>query len=186
MKRIFSFAFAFVCCTGALTVFTACGGGGGNGGSSTASSTTGLAPSDITGNITLTPLNTGIHGIITLENTPGRVARFNSANGTNGAYTGNYTYTKVSPNVAEIRLTNLRYEGITSASDCHWTITAYISFSDKNHVVLSGTETLTGNPDPDENDPLTFEGGDNHFDVIHNQGGSRNFQYDYEFEMAGH
>lgn len=187
MKRIISFAFSLLCCATALTLFSACGGGGGGGNGGVVGKAAGLAPATVTGNITLTPKDANVHGIITLTNTPARVAYFNSNAGTTGAYTGNYTYTKVGPNMAEIKVDNLRYEPINTASDCHWTIIATITFVGDNKVVLTGTETLTGGAG-EVNDPLTFGGAthDNHFDVIHDDGGTRNFSLNYEFEMAGH
>lgn len=193
MKRILFCAFAFLCCTGTLVCFTSCGGSGGSSSSGTGDKTVGLAPAKVTGLITLTPTDANVHGVLTLTETPAKTAYFNSTAGTTGAYTGNYTYTKVGPNLAEIKLENLRYEPINTANDCHWTIRAYITFIGDKKVIMSGTETLTSGT-PGENDPIDFGGVDgadngekNHFNVNnnHDAGGTRNFTYNYTFEMEG-
>ena len=185
MKRILFCAFAFLCCTGTLVCFTSCGGSGGSSSSGTGDKTVGLAPAKVTGLITLTPTDANVHGVIMLTDTHGKTAYFNNTASTAGAYTGNYTYSKVGPNMAEIRVENLRSEPGTSASDCHWTIVAHLTFYSDKEVVLSGTETLTGSAEVGDNDPLTFGGGDNHFGGVHTGGGTRNFTYNYTFEMAG-
>lgn len=176
MKRIYSFTLALLCGIGTLFVLPSCGGsGGGSGSGAVGNKAVGLAPAALTGDIILTPTDANVHGVITLSNTPARVAYFNSTAGTAGAFTGNYTYTKVGPNMAELTMDNLRAMPINSANDSHWTIVAHLTFVDNKKVILSGTETLVGSNDPNENDPLTFDGG-----------GTRNFSYNYEFEMAGH
>lgn len=180
MKHITSFVFALLCGVGTLVALTSCNGGGG----SSSDKTAGVAPDKLTGLVTLTPRDANVHGVITLTPAPAEVAYFNNQAGTDGAYTGNYTYTKVGPDLAELKMENLRYEPIQSASDCHWTIVATIRFYGNNTVVLDGTETLIDS-DAEVNDPFHFGDVDhNHFDPSHDGGGTRNFRYNYTFEMG--
>lgn len=169
MKRIYSFALALLCSLGTLFVNTSCGGsGGGSGSGAVGNKVVGLAPAAITGDITLTPADNNVHGIITLRKNPAGVAYFNNTTGTEGAFTGNYTYTKVGPNMAELTLDNLRVTPINSTTDVHWTIIAHITFVSENRVILTGTETSSGGGYPQG--PM----------------GTANFSYNYEFEMADH
>lgn len=180
--------------------FTACGGGGGsNSGSGDGSSTAqdGFAPNEPSSNMVLVPTDPNVVGQILLTSTPARVAYFNNKGGTVGAYTGNYTYTKCGPNLAEVKIVNVRYEPIDSANDCHWTIIGHLTFVDEKTVVFTGTETLVGTEGHTDqgdgglgNDPMGFGGvGDgedegNHFDTVedtHKHGGTRNFSLNYVY-----
>lgn len=179
--------------------FTACGGGGGSSsgeGSSTAQD--GFAPNEPSEDMVLVPTDPNVVGQILLTSTPARVAYFNNKGGTGGAYTGNYTYTKCGPNLAEVKIVNVRYEPIDTANDCHWTIIGHLTFVDERTVVFTGTETLVGTEEAGHNDPMGF-GSDqerkdsfvndhgiieapNHFDsVIHKGGGTRNFSLNYVY-----
>lgn len=205
MKRIFYAASLAL----AVLFIPACGGGSSN--SSSGSKQTqqggGLAPESITADMILTPTNTrDVGGRILLKRQDGydRVAQFSSRRDAGGdyvdggfepggaTYTGNYIYTKCGPNVAELRLENLRAEPGDTADDCIWTIYGYLTFKDEKTVSFSGTQTLisshtaddTGNADEEgahnqnHNDPMAFGGqSSNHLPgVQHNDGGSRNFQ----------
>lgn len=68
-------------------------------------------------------------------------------------------YCGCGPNMAQLKLDNVRYDSIDSAQDCHWTIAGELIFADANTVVFTGTETLQDN-------------------------GAGNFQLDYTFTMG--
>lgn len=159
MKKHFNlFTQFFVCCGTALFCCTSCGGGGGgDGGSAVTENADGLAPEFLTKDMVLTPVDFDAGGRVLLTATPARVAYFNSerngvgnyVDGTNSSftegrytYTGNYTYTKCGPNMADLKVDNLRAEPADTADDCHWTIVAKLTFIDENTVVFTGTETL--------------------------------------------
>lgn len=184
---------AVVC---AAMVFSSCGGS--NSSTKSVSADGGPAPDHLDGDIKLTPLDANVHGSILLTDTPARVAYFNDGTtaGTSGAYTGNYTYTKHGPNLVEIRMDNVRFEPIETASDCHWTIIGHLTFVDDEKVVFTGTETLVGSEGDGHNDPMGFgsldedgtfgnSGKPNHFDGSgHDAGGTRNFSLNYTFTMG--
>lgn len=198
MKRIF-YAASWAL---AVLFIPACGGGGSN--SSSGSKQTqggGLAPESITADMILTPTDRDEGGRILLKRQDGydRVAKFSSGRDASGnyvdggfepggaTYTGHYIYTKCGPNVAELRLENLRAETGDTADDCIWTIYGYLTFKDEKTVSFSGTQTLIdshhsedmdGGHNENHNDPMGFAGeAENHFSgVQHDDGGSRNFQ----------
>lgn len=183
MKRILSYTLSLLCCTGTLAVLTSCGGGSdSNNGTATGDTSIGLAPAKLTGDVTLTTLNTTTGGTITLSSSPARTAIFND---TLNNYTGNYTYKKVGPNMAKLTVTNLRKNAIIVAGDPFWTIEAHITFNTADKVIMEGTETFidsapapTPNGETVHNDPLNFGSVDN------GAGGSRIFSLNYEFKMA--
>lgn len=206
MKRNFNiFLRSLVCCGTALFCCASCGGGGGSSSGAVAASGPkggGLAPEKLDGDMILVPTDANVRGIITLTDTPAQVAYFNSREGTNGAYTGNYHYTKVGTNMVHLQMDNVRYEPINTADDCYWTIDGYMVFVDAETVVFKGTETLVGSnghgndgaeiggeypsidATGDGNHPIDFGGTDvNHFtEIIHDGGGTRNFQYNYKIQ----
>ena len=192
-----------------------CGGGGGSSSSSDSGTNSdgGFAPDALTSDVLLCPTDYDAGGQIWLTATPARVAYFNSERNQQGnyvdstgafdqgryTYTGNYTYTKCGPNMAELKVVNLRAEPADTADDCHWTVIGHLTFVNKETVIFTGTETLIsshtaedlGNDDPDDhsghnenhNDPMAFGGqASNHFPgVQHDDGGSRNFSLNYTF-----
>lgn len=207
MKMHFNtFVRSLTLCGAVLLCCTSCGGGGGSssGAISTGNKGGGLAPEKLHGDMILVPTDANVRGIITLTDTPAQVAYFNSREGTNGAYTGNYHYTKVGANMVHLQMDNVRYEPINTADDCYWTIDGYMVFVDAETVVFKGTETLVGStghhgdtehgegeseyPSNDAtsagNHPIDFGGTDvNHFsEIIHDGGGTRNFQYNYKIQ----
>lgn len=156
MKKHFNILLSGVAyCGAALFCLASCGGGGG--GSSTPENEGGLAPKDLTMDMVLTPTDFDAGGRVVLTATPARVAYFNSerdeagnyVDGSGGSfsqgmftYTGNYTYTKCGPDMVDLKIDNLRAEPADTASDCHWTIVAKLTFIDKDTAVFTGTETL--------------------------------------------
>lgn len=223
MKKNFNiFLRSLACCGAALFCCASCGGGGGGGGDAASSENGGggFAPEGLNGNMILVPTDDNVRGIITLTDTPAQVVYFNSREGTRGAYTGNYSYTKVGPNMVRIEMDNVRYEPINTADDCYWTIMGYMIFVDAETIVFKGTETLVGSdghggdhdhhdpgddhnngwgingtdtgeypsndPTADGNHPIDFGGTDvNHFtEIIHDGGGTRNFQYNYKIQKS--
>lgn len=208
----------------ASLVVVSCGGSDSSS-ENTGSLSGGFAPDKLTAHMILEPTDFDAGGRIMLTNTPARVAYFNSerddnGNYTNGSagsftkgkytYTGNYTYTKCGPNIAELKVVNLRAEPADTASDCHWTITGHLTFVDEKTIIFTGTETLVNTEaltdkgesgDPTGNDPMGFGGvgldnygtaikGDekvdqNHFPgTIHVNGGTRNFSLNYQVKMG--
>ena len=199
-----------------------CGGGGSSSSDSGTNKDGGFAPETLTSDILLCPTDYDAGGRIWLTVTPARTAYFNSerdangnyVNGANGSflqgrytYLGNYTYTKCGPNMAELKVVNLRAEAADSAHDCHWTVIGHLTFVDKKNVIFTGTETLVDTEahiDKGDgtmgNDPMGFGGADsgvdengdgvvneadgahNHFPgVLHDGGGTRNFSLNYTF-----
>lgn len=164
MKKQFSLRLAAVA-VGCMSLLCACSGGS-DSSSDSAAAEGGIAPASLTGDIRPDPANTYAHGYIILKNTPARVAYFGSERqGTpkdgnpQHPFLGNYTYMKCGPNMAQLKLDNVRYDSIDRAQDCHWTIAGELIFVDANTVVFTGTETLQDN-------------------------GTRNFQLDYTFTMG--
>lgn len=158
----------------AAFALAACGGGGSSDGSEHRSSGTGYAPEELTEDMILSPLDANVKGVIFLQGNPARVAYFNSVEAIEGyphnAYTGNYTYTKCGPNMAELKVVNVRFSPIESTNDPHFTIIGHLTFVGENRVVFTGTETLVnteGHIDSGDagtgNDPMGF--GDGHDDV---------------------
>lgn len=198
------------CLALASLVVVSCGGGGDSSSSSNESQGGGLAPDKLTAHLILAPTDFDAGGRIMLTNTPARVAYFNSerdddgnyTDGANGSftkgkytYTGNYTYTKCGPNMAELKVVNLRAEAADAASDCHWTVIGHLTFVDATTVVFTGTETLVNTEQLIDrgdagmgNDPMGFGGVEgivngekDHFTgVEHIAGGSRNFSLNYK------
>lgn len=146
----------------AAFMLVACGGGGGGDNSGIQNARGGFAPEDLTEDMVLTPLDANVKGVIFLQANAARVAYFNSEEQIEGephnAYTGNYTYTKCGPNMAELKVVNVRFSPIISTSDPHFTIIGHLTFTDKDTVVFTGTETLVST-NGGENDPTDF-GGD--------------------------
>lgn len=204
MKRILNATFLAL----AILFIPACGGGGGS--SSAAANQTqkgGLAPESLTTDMYLTPAEADVGGRIKLVSNSVRTAYFSSERNTQGdyvdgdfapgrnTYRGNYIYTKCGPDMAELRVENLRAETGDSAHDCIWNVIGYLHFLGKDKVSFTGTETLidshNGNEEAaedagDHNDPLGFSGvGSNHFPgVQHTAGGSRNFNCEYTYTMG--
>lgn len=143
----------------AAFALAACGGGGSSDGSGHRSSGTGWAPDELTEDMILSPLDANVRGVIFLQANPARVAYFNSVEAIEGyphnAYTGNYTYTKCGPNMAELKVVNVRFSPIDSTSDPHFTIIGHLTFVEENKVVFTGTETLVEST-PGENDNYDF------------------------------
>lgn len=166
MKRLFNFAFALACCTGTLVGFTSCGGSGGGNGGSVANKAVGLAPASITGLTTMTPGSANVNGTITFYNDASHTCVFEAPNV--GTFTGNYTYTKVGANMAEVQLDNLRMLPINVPSDTHFTIYGFIRFISANSVVFEGTQTLVGQEDNGENSPFSLVGGSGNFSYVFN------------------
>lgn len=146
----------------AAFMLAACGGGSSDN-SGIQNSAGGLAPDELTEDMILSPLDANVKGVIFLQANPARVAYFNSVEEIEGyphnAYTGNYTYTKCGPNMAELKVVNVRFSPIESTADPHFTLIGYLTFVDANKVVFTGTETLV-NSGGGENDPYDFGGGD--------------------------
>lgn len=185
----------------------ACGGGGSSSSASNQTHEGGLAPEKLTSDMYLTPVGFDRGGRIWLEGDSVRTAHFSSERDANGnyvnsgwtqgrnAYTGNYTYTKCAPDIAELRVENLRAEAQDTADDCIWTVIGYLHFyrdaNGKDRVSFTGTETLVGshNGNTDfngegHNDPLGYS-ATNHFPgTQHSGGGSRNFASEYAYTMG--
>lgn len=198
----------------ASLVITSCGGGSDSSSENTGAHSGGFAPDKLTDHMILEPADFDAGGRIKLTNTPARVAYFNSerddnGNYTNGSagsftkgkytYTGNYTYTKCGPNMAELKVVNLRAEAADTAADCHWTVIGHLTFVDEKTVIFTGTETYVNTEAPTDkgdsaqlgNDPMGFGGagekleGENHFPgVEHTGGGTRNFSLNYQVKMG--
>lgn len=141
-KNINIFLRSLACCSAALFCCVSCSGGGES--ATSEKNDSGFAPAKLDGDMVLVPTDPNVRGVITLTDTPAQVAYFNSTAGTSGAYTGNYSYTKVGPNIVRVEMDNVRYEPINTADDCYWTIMGYMTFVDEETVVFKGTETLVG------------------------------------------
>lgn len=164
------YAIAALCCTAALV---SCGGNGKDSGSASTTQEGGLAPAyidaaHIDGDVLLTPMDASVAGTIRLTDSEARVATFTTP--MPGVFTGNYTYTKCGPDVAELKLDNVRTSPIQDAADQHWTIIGHLTFVSDNQVVFTGTETFGG----------TGEGGSNEQSPM----GSSNFSLNYTFTMG--
>lgn len=210
MKKQFSLRLAAVA-VGCMSLLCACSGGGSDSSSDSVAAEGGFAPASLTGDIRLDPKDAQAHGYIILTNTPARVAYFGSdRQGTpkdgnpQHPFIGNYTYKKCGPNMAHLKLDNVRYDAIDSAQDCHWTIAGDLTFVDANTIVFTGTETLQDNgagnhtdkqnpanddkgaddSSEDNNDPLGFGGSNHVVGTEHDGGGSRNFSLNYAFKMG--
>ena len=197
MKRTLYIAFLAL---GSFLV-AACGGGGGSSSSAgtTLTQSGGFAPAELTEDMVITSTDANATGVIRLTNTPARVAYFSNPKAPvheDYFYTGNYTYTKTGPNMAEVKIVNVRSNPITSAADDHWTIIGHLSFVDEETVVFTGTETLVNSEEADHNDPMGFGGALNdwYWDDKNNDGqitpgevfgdvggGSRNFSLNCTF-----
>lgn len=154
-----------LCCA---AVLVSCGGSSKESGANNISQEGGLAPARLVGDMRLTPADANVNGVILLTDTPARVATFTSPV---GVFTGNYTYTKCGPDMAELKMDNVRTAPIQSPADQHWTIIGYMSFVSADQVVFTGTETFvaTGVDGPsNEQSPM----------------GSENFSLNYTFTMG--
>lgn len=196
MKHFVATAFCGLAAFGAGMALTSCGGGGGGNGGTAAIATGGLAPAAITEDMVLTPDSAELQGIVTLHADAANTCEFsvmNAAGQERRLFIGNYRYTKVAPNIAEVQMDNLRLNPIVSSGDMHFTLHGFLKFVDDTTVVFSGTETLGGsgageNGNADVNDPFGFSwtvkgtnAAGEEVDVA--TGGSKNFSYTYKVDV---
>lgn len=151
-----------LCCA---AVLVSCGGGSKESGANNISQEGGLAPARLVGDMRLTPADANVNGVILLTDTSARVATFTAP--MTGEFTGNYTYTKCGPDMAELKLDNVRRGPIQFPADQHWTIIGYLTFVSDTQVVFTGTETFVGTG-TNEQSPM----------------GSENFSLNYTFTMG--
>lgn len=196
MKHFVATAFCGLAAFGAGMALTSCGGGGGSNGGTAAVATGGLAPASITEDMMLTPDGTEVKGVVVMYADAARTCEFSLPNAQGQMqrfFIGNYRYTKVAPNIAEIQMDNLRLDPIVSPGDMHFTLHGFLKFVDDSTVVFSGTETLGGNGagedgGADVNDPFGFgwavkgtNAAGQEVDIA--KGGSKNFSYTYKVDV---
>ena len=196
MKHFVATAFCGLAAFGAGMALTSCGGGGGSNGGTAAIATGGLAPASITKDMMLVPDGTEVRGTVILHADAANTCEFSDQNAQGQLqrlFIGNYRYTKVAPNIAEIQMDNLRLNPIVSSGDMHFTLHGFLKFVDDTTVVFSGTETLGGsgageNGNADVNDPFGFSWtvtgttpAGQEFDL--SKGGSKNFSYTYKVDV---
>lgn len=167
------YAAATLCCA---AVLVSCGGNGKDSDADNTAQEGGLAPAHIdaahiNGDVLLTPMDATAAGSIRLTDTEARVATFTTPMA--GTFTGNYTYTKCGPDMAELKLDNVRTAPIQAPADQHWTIIGYLTFVSDNQVVFTGTETFVASGGGGE-------GGQNEQTPM----GSGNFSLNYTFTMG--
>lgn len=197
MKRVFLTLLGGAAFFAAGMALTACSGSGSSSSSSSSSVTGGLAPASITSDVYMQPQDSDVRGVITLHADPARTCEFSMGDGQSGLvtlYIGNYRYTKVGADRAEIRMDNLRLNAINYFGGIHATITGYLHFTDESTVVFEGSQTMGGNGtngneegggegNTGVNDPFGFQ----HYvtdanDTTISGGGAKNFSYMYSFE----
>lgn len=193
MKQFVVTAFCGLAAFAAGTALTSCGGGGSSSASKTVAAE-GFAPAAITADMVLAPDSTEVRGTMILHADAANTCEF-SLPDVDGElarlFIGNYRYTKVAPDIAEVQMDNLRLNPIVSPADMHFTLHGFLKFVDESTVVFSGTETLGGSGvdskdhgQADVNDPFGFnwfitDADDNEIAA----GGSKNFSYTYKVSV---